>query len=115
MLLRTLTLSALAIALAAAPAMAEHHEKGGHHGKRFERADKNSDGFLTREEMDAAHKEKLDNMFGKLDTDKDGKLSKTELEAGRKEMRAKWQNKMQNDYQSMRDKHTSGDANPAKE
>ncbi len=85
----------------ATPAMAERHEgaragkHAGHHAKKFEQADANKDGFLTREEMEAAHKARLDKMFARMDENKDGKLSREEMKKGHEAMRAKWQARMQ--------------------
>ena len=92
-----LTLMALAatFSVANAAAFAEGFEgKGpggpGHHGPpKFEAVDTNKDGYLTRDEMEAHHKQKLNKMFEKTDTDKDSKLSKEELKKGREEMREK--------------------------
>lgn len=71
---------------------------GGEHGmggpggmERFEKADTNHDGFLTKDEMLNMQKERLDKMFAESDTNHDGKLSKEELDAGFKTMRAKMQ------------------------
>lgn len=97
---KILTTAAIAAGLimASASAMAEDAPKTDakppmHHGERhddhFAKADKNGDGFLTKEEMQAAQQKRLDEMFAKLDTNKDGKLSKEEMAAGKKEMREK--------------------------
>lgn len=92
----------LGVAFAAVPALAQsqdsattgqketHYGKGKHGGHFFKKADTNSDGFLTREEMRAAQEKKLDKMFEKMDTNKDSKLSQEELEQGHKEMRKKF-------------------------
>jgi len=53
------------------------------------RADANKDGFLTKDELMAGAKDRIDKMFAEADTDKDGKLSKDELEKGREAMREK--------------------------
>lgn len=60
------------------------------HGQRFANADTNGDGFLSKEEMQAAQQKRLDMMFQKNDADKDGQLSKQELRQGRQE----WEGKM---------------------
>lgn len=86
-----------ALMMSAAPAFAEdgpppHDGPGGPGGrgaKMFQDADANKDGFLTKEEMTAAHEKRMDRMFTDLDTDKDAKLSKPELEAGRAKMKEK--------------------------
>ena len=82
---------ATALIVTAAPAFAEDGPL--HDGKkhdRFKEADKNTDGFLTKEEMLDAHKARIDKMFEKTDLDKDGKLSKEEMEKGREEMKKRW-------------------------
>lgn len=66
------------------------------HEKMFMKADKNADGFLTKEEMLESHKEKIDQMFNDSDSDKDGKLSKDELAKGREVMRAKMKDRWKN-------------------
>lgn len=84
-------LLATALIVTAAPAFAEDGPP--HEGKkhdRFKEADKNTDGFLTKEEMLDAHKARIDKMFEKADLDKDGKLSKDEMEQGRAEMKKRW-------------------------
>jgi hypothetical protein len=58
--------------------------------KMFEETDSNKDGFLTREEMRAAHEKRQDKMFENLDSDKDGRLSKEELAKGRDDMKKKF-------------------------
>ena len=80
---------ATALILTAAPAFAEAPHDGPKHD-RFKEADKNTDGFLTKEEMLEAHKARIDKMFEKADLDKDGKLSKEEMEKSREEMKKRW-------------------------
>ena len=111
-------LSALmATTLMSAPAMAEdrepgpggppaHHDgpggpdgPGGHGGMggpggMFKNADTNNDGFLTRTEMEDAHKKRLDTMFKELDTNSDSKLSQDEMKAGREKMRDRMRERM---------------------
>jgi len=48
---------------------------------RFQKADKNKDGFLTRDEVGAKHWETMK----AADTNKDGKVSKAELEQAAKD------------------------------
>lgn len=81
---------ATALILTAAPAFAEDGPKEGKKHDRFKEADKNTDGFLTKDEMLEAHKARLDKMFEKTDLDKDGKLSQEEMEKGREEMKKRW-------------------------
>lgn len=63
-------------------------------GGMFSEADTNQDGFLTRDEMEAAHKKRLDQMFKDMDTNNDGKLSRDEMRAGREKMRQKFRERM---------------------
>lgn len=53
----------------------------------FDQADINKDGVLTRDEMLAAHKKRVDQIFDKLDADKSGTVTKAEVETGREEIR----------------------------
>ena len=119
MKIKSVTLTAIALAtlaLSSAPVFAEdsphqssHEEdaqKGGpraddrhvemeKRGKeRFEKTDTNDDGFLSKDEMEAEHKARLDEMFSKTDKDSDGKLSPEELKKGREEMREKMKERM---------------------
>lgn len=64
--------------------------------KMFMKADKNGDGFLTKEEMLESHKERIDEMFANMDSNKDNKLSKEEMAKGREAMRAKMKDRWQN-------------------
>ena len=57
--------------------------------KRFERIDTNDDGLLSKDEMIAAHRNRIDKIFLKFDKDGDSKLSKKELRSVRKEMQKK--------------------------
>ncbi len=94
---KTLALSALIAATFTLPAMAEEGSETPRDRKAQEhymKADANKDGFLTKDEMLAQHKIRLDEMFAKSDTDKDGKLSKDELKKGREAMRAKMKERM---------------------
>ena len=62
---------------------------------KFEKADANSDGFVTKEEMASAHKPREGGKgdpagrLAKLDTDKDGKLSLAEWNVGGEKMFAR--------------------------
>jgi hypothetical protein len=96
--LALLTLAA-AFGLQTMPAQAQDnppaaHTMGGpgHEGGKghfFSQADVNQDGYLTREEMEAAQQKRLDKMFTHVDGDNDGKLSQEELKKGHEEMRQK--------------------------
>ncbi|MBI1327309.1 MAG: hypothetical protein GC136_06660 [Alphaproteobacteria bacterium] len=92
---KILALSAV-LAVLAAPAFAEDvpppppHDKGA----MFKKIDKDGDGFATRAEMEAAHKEKLDKMFAEGDTDKDGKLSQEEMKTSFEKMKKKMREHM---------------------
>ncbi len=97
---RLLALTALMSATFALPVLAEEggpDRQGERDQKRQEhymKADTNKDGFLTKDEMLAQHKKRLDEMFEKSDLNKDGKLSKDEMQKGREAMRAKMKNRM---------------------
>lgn len=97
---KTLALSALLATAFTLPALAEENGAGGETARdrkaqeHYMKADTNKDGFLTKDEMLAQHKIRLDEMFAKSDTDKDGKLSKDELKKGREAMRAKMKERM---------------------
>lgn len=69
---------------------------------RFNAADTNHDGVLTRAEFDAARaqmkaqfearmKERADARFAQMDTDKNGQISKAEYDNARAARRAKWE------------------------
>jgi len=55
--------------------------------KRFNKIDKNRDGFLSKREMIEAHRERIDKIFFNFDKNGDNKLSKKELRAFRQEMK----------------------------
>ena len=55
--------------------------------KRFEKIDKNSDGFLSKDEMLSAHSDRIDKIFINFDKNADSKLSKKELRALRYELK----------------------------
>jgi hypothetical protein len=59
----------------------------------FEKTDTDKDGFLSKEEMEAGHRARMEEMFNKTDLDKDGKLSPDELQKGRESMRDKFRQK----------------------
>jgi hypothetical protein len=59
----------------------------------FEKTDADKDGFLSKEEMEAGHRARMEEMFNKTDLDKDGKLSPDELQKGRESMRNKFRQK----------------------
>lgn len=74
------------------------HGGGGFGGPRGERmggpgggfmamADRNKDGFITKDELMNGARTHIDEMFDVMDTDKDGKLSREELVKGRDLMR----------------------------
>ena len=67
----------------------------GPRGNHFAEADTNKDGYLTKDEMLAQHKARLDKMFAEADTNKDGKLSKDEMEAARGKFRERMREHMQ--------------------
>lgn len=71
--------------------MAKKEEKA---AARFKKDDTNGDGFLTKDEMLAAHQKRIDGVFERLDADKDGKLSPDEMKKGRDDMREKMRGNM---------------------
>lgn len=75
---------------------------------KFEEADTNKDGALTKEEMLEAHKKHIDSMFERLDTDKSGTLSKDELDKGRDAMHKKMKERWKNHEQKSDDNSTNG-------
>jgi Ca2+-binding EF-hand superfamily protein len=83
------------LALVTSTAMADHHgEERGEERKRhhkFEMVDTNSDGFVSRDEMFEAHRNRVDDMFERADGDQDGKLSKDEMKAAKKKLRSRMQ------------------------
>ena len=79
------SLKAIVIAgMLCAPAMALAHEPGS--AERFERLDRNGDGFVSRDEAKDA--EELNTRFTELDTNNDNKLSRQEYGALEEESRA---------------------------
>ncbi len=56
---------------------------------RFEKFDKNGDGFLSKSEMMEAHRDRIDKLFTKFDKNSDNKLSRKELRAIRKDLKKK--------------------------
>ena len=49
-----------------------------HLAKNFDRLDTNKDGFISRDELQAARKHRQAAMFKKIDTDGDGRISRQE-------------------------------------
>lgn len=84
---------------------AEMQKRG---AERFAKADKDGDGFLTKEEMLEEHKVRLDEMFEKTDTDKDGKLSPEEMRQGMQQMREKFREKFKDRFQNMKGNGNGG-------
>ncbi len=85
--------------LAATTAFAEGVDnKGGHH--KFNKIDLNKDSSLTRDELEAHYRKKIDRIFEKTDADKDGKLSDAELQKGRE----KWDAKMRRRFEKMKER-----------
>jgi hypothetical protein len=74
---------------------------------KFEEADTNKDGALTKEEMLEAHKKRIDAMFERLDTDKNGTLSKAELDKGRDEMHKKMKERWKENHDRKSDKNST--------
>lgn len=89
---KALMMTMAAMTLAAAPALAEHHEGDKAEmlkmkvDKKFMEADTNSDGMISKSEHDA----KAAKMFTEADTNSDGSLSKDEVTAS---MKKEWEEK----------------------
>jgi hypothetical protein len=77
----------------------------------FEKTDTDKDGFLSKAEMEASQKDRMEEMFDKTDTDKDGKLSPEELKKGREAMREKFRSK----YKEHREGEAPNGAEPKPE
>ena len=58
-------------------------------GAMFDQADVDKDGALTRDEMLAAHKKRVNEIFDKLDADKSGTVTKDQMNKGREMLREK--------------------------
>ncbi len=91
---KTLLLTALAAFLIPALAQAEGRSVGGdqdgqrkgppsqqERGERFNNADSNGDGQLSREEVEGTEAKRLAENFDKIDADGDGQITKEELKA----------------------------------
>ena len=57
--------------------------------KRIEKIDTDGDGLISKLEMMAAHRYRIDRIFSSYDKNNDGKLSKEELKASKKAMKKK--------------------------
>ena len=80
-------------ALTAAPALADEHADK--RAQKFQEADTDGDGFLSKDEMRTKQEERLNKMFSEADNDNDGKLSREELRNHRKTMHAEMKQRMQ--------------------
>jgi Ca2+-binding EF-hand superfamily protein len=63
-------------------------EQESHHGRSFERWDTNSDGVVTRDEVEREAAERAARMFDSLDADRNGTLTKNELEQAHEKKRS---------------------------
>ena len=78
------------ISFLAMPAYSNHANQEGKFSnarKRFEKIDQDGDGLLSKNELLAAHKDRVEKMFINFDTNEDGKLSRKELITLRKFMK----------------------------
>lgn len=85
---RFFALTAVALALAIPAAYAEEgavHPDKAMKGDRFQEADTNGDGNVSKEEFLAKH----ETMFNKIDADADGMLTQAEMDTARAEWKAK--------------------------
>ena len=81
-----------ALLLASAPALAQPAADGPtdreeRSEQRFKQADRNNDGRLTLEEMEAARAARRAERFAKMDTNRDGGVTREELQAAHREHR----------------------------
>ena len=84
---RILSLTIAAVSLIALPAAAHGGKaKGAGYERLLERADKNKDGVVAKEELAARHEQARNAHLAKVDANKDGKVSPEERAAARKEM-----------------------------
>ena len=58
--------------------------------KRIEKIDIDGDGLISKLEMMALHRSRIDKIFASYDKNGDGKLSKKELKASKKGMKKKY-------------------------
>ena len=79
---KLLTLSVAALAISAAPALADNHSDG-KKGGMFAKHDTNGDGVISKSEF-LAHAEER---FATMDADGNGEVSKDEAKAGKEKMR----------------------------
>lgn len=84
---KILALTAVALAFAVSPAMADNH---GDKAKMFEKHDTNGDGVISKSEFLSHAEERFSNM----DTDGNGEISKDEVQAKRAEMKEKRKDRM---------------------
>ncbi len=80
-------LSAIALAVSTAPALAEHHEKDGQHGKDriFIKMDTDGNGIVEKEEF----MDHTEERFNDMDLNNDGEITKDEAEQAHEKMREK--------------------------
>lgn len=74
----------MAMLVVAGMAMAASAEQGGERGERFKKADADGDGKLSPTEFATMCPKDADKKFATADTDKDGFLTKDELKAAHK-------------------------------
>jgi Ca2+-binding EF-hand superfamily protein len=114
-LLESVVKKAVIVALVGALAawtVAVSEEQESHHGRSFERWDANSDGVVTRDEVEREAAERAARMFDSLDADRNGTLTKDELQQAHEKKRSAMRERGEERFKAA-DKN--GDGNLSKE
>ena len=91
---------AVALGMTSGMAMAEHHEGGDHKGgKMMERIDTDGDGKISKAEFMAKHEEK----FTQMDKNSDGFLTPEEIKEAHESMKEKWKERKEMRKEKMKD------------
>lgn len=81
----------------------EEMSKAYYKDNHFAKIDADGDGFVTKEEVMAMHRKRIDSMFDGADENGDGKLSQAEMRASFKEMMNKMRNRIRQHREKMDD------------